>query len=55
MSHPQPKLPTAAKLIDKYSKARVLHATPVSPFQAQHLKIRQLSNADARAQVARLR
>lgn len=53
MSHPQPKRASAAELIELHSKARVKYATPVHPLLAgsQH----ELSNADARAQVARLR
>lgn len=54
MSHPQPKLPTANSLIEKHSKARVVHATRVSPLASMH-NIRPLSDWDARAQVARLR
>lgn len=55
MSHPQPKLPTAAELIELHSKARVLYAQQVHPLLAKTRNIRALSNADARAQVARLR
>jgi hypothetical protein len=55
MSHPQPKRPSAADLIEKHSKARVRAATPVSPMLAKLTKQRQLDDSDARAQVASLR
>ena len=65
MSHPQPKLRTAAELIELHSKARVRSADSLkghavfANMNAQRsgnaAPYRKIEDKDARAQVARLR
>lgn len=51
MSYPQPKLPSASELIDKYSTARVLNASKkMFGFPGQS---RQMNDLDAKAQMIR--